>query len=243
MISIFKKEINNFLTSLTGHLVILIFLILNGLFLWVFPGSFNILDSGYSGLDGFFFLAPWIFLFLIPALTMRFFSDELKTGTIELLLTKPITELKLVLAKYLAGICLCIIALTTTLIYCVSIYYLGQPQGNMDWAAISGSYFGLLLLASVYVSIGVFTSSLSDNQIVSFILALFLSFFIYIGFDLLSSMFIHTGLELQINKLGLNYHYEAISRGVLDSRDFIYFISLSAVFIFASKLSIESRKW
>lgn len=243
MISILKKELNSFLGSLTGHLVVFIFLILNGLFLWVFPGSFNLLDAGYAGLDGFFFLAPWIFLFLIPALTMRFFSDEIKTGTIELLLTKPISEFKLVLGKYLAGITLCLLAIIPTLIYLISINYLGQPQGNFDGAATFGSYIGLIFLASAYVSIGVFSSSLTDNQIVSFMLAIVLCFFTYAGFDLIASLFMYTGLELSIEKLGMSYHYDAISRGVLDSRDLLYFISVSLMFLFASKLSIQSRKW
>lgn len=243
MISILKKELNSFLGSLTGHLVIFVFLILNGLFLWVFPGSFNLLDAGYAGLDGFFFLAPWIFLFLIPALTMRLFSDELKSGTIELLLTKPISEFKLVLGKYLAGLLLCILAILPTLVYLISIHYLGLPQGNFDGAATLGSYLGLILLASVYVSIGVFSSSLSDNQIVSFILAIMLCFFAYSGFELIASLFTQSGLELSVEKMGISYHYEAISRGVLDSRDLVYFLSISFLFLFASKLSIQSRKW
>lgn len=243
MISILNKELNSFLSSLTGYMVVLVFLILNGLFLWVFPGSFNLLDSGYAGLEGLFFLAPWIFLFLIPALTMRFFADELKTGTIELLLTKPLSELKLVLGKYLAGLILCIIALLPTLIYLVSIYCLGQPQGNLDWGATIGSYIGLILLAGIYVSIGVFASSLTDNQIVSFILSLFFCFFCFTGFEQLASLLSHTGMELSIEKLGISYHYNAISKGVIDTRDLLYFLSMISLFLFASKLSLQSRKW
>jgi ABC-2 type transport system permease protein len=243
MISILKKELNSFLSSLTGYMVILVFLILNGLFLWVFPGAFNILDSGYAGLDGLFFLAPWIFLFLVPALTMRFFADELKTGTIELILTKPISELKLVLGKYFAGLILCIIALTPTLIYLISVYFLGQPQGNLDWGATIGSYIGLIFLSGVYVSIGVFASSLTENQIVSFILSLFFCFFCFIGFEQLAALLSHTGMELSIEKLGISYHYNAISKGVVDTRDLLYFISVICIFLFGSKLSLQSRKW
>ena len=243
MISILKKELNSFLSSLTGYMVVLMFLILNGLFLWVFPGSFNLLDSGYAGLDGLFFLAPWVFLFLIPALTMRFFADELKTGTIELILTKPISELKLVLGKYFAGLILCLIALAPTLIYVLSIYILGQPQGNLDWGATIGSYIGLIFLSGVYVSIGVFASSLTENQIVAFILSLFFCFFCFTGFEQIATLLSHTGMELSIEKLGISYHYNAISRGVIDTRDVLYFVSLASLFLFGSKLSLQSRKW
>jgi ABC-2 type transport system permease protein len=243
MISILKKEINSFLNSLTGYMVLLVFLVLNGLFLWVFPGEFNLLDAGYAGLDGLFFLSPWLFLFLIPALTMRFFADEFKTGTIELLATKPISNLQLVLGKYFAGVLLCLLALCPTIIYGISIYFLGQPIGNMDMGATIGSYIGLVLLASSYVSIGVFASSLTENQIIAFLLSLFLCFFCYAGFDQLASLLSNTGLELTIEKLGINFHYNAISRGVVDSRDILYFVSLVTLFISASKLSIQSRKW
>jgi ABC-2 type transport system permease protein len=243
MISILKKELNSFLGSLIGYMVVVVFLLLNGLFLWVFPGSFNLLDAGYAGLDGLFFLAPWVFLFLIPALTMRFFADEIKTGTIELILTKPISELSLVLGKFFAGLTLCIIALSPTLIYVVSIYFLGQPQGNLDWGATIGSYIGLVFLSGIYVSIGVFASSLTESQIVSFILALFFCFFCFSGFEQIATLLSHTGLELSIDKLGISYHYNAISRGVIDTRDVLYFISVMSLFIYGSKLSLQSRKW
>jgi ABC-2 type transport system permease protein len=243
MISILKKELNSFLSSLSGYMVVLVFLILNGLFLWVFPGSFNLLDAGYAGLNGLFFLAPWVFLFLIPALTMRFFADELKTGTIELILTKPISYLHIVLGKYLAGLILCLVALAPTLIYLLSIYFLGQPQGNIDWGATIGSYLGLIFLAGVYVSMGVFASSLTENQIIAFILALFFCFFCFAGFEQLASLLSHTGMELSIEKMGISYHYNAISRGVIDTRDVLYFISVISLFLYASKLSLQSRKW
>ena len=243
MISILKKELNSFLGSLIGYMVVVVFLLLNGLFLWVFPGSFNLLDAGYAGLDGLFFLAPWVFLFLIPALTMRFFADEIKTGTIELILTKPISELSLVLGKFFAGLALCIISLSPTLIYVASVYFLGQPQGNLDWGATLGSYIGLVFLSGIYVTIGVFASTLTENQIVSFILALFFCFFIFSGFEQIATLLSYTGLELSIDKLGVSYHYNAISRGVIDTRDVLYFISVMSLFIYGSKLSLQSRKW
>ena len=171
MISILKKELNSFFNTSTGYLVVLVFLMLNGLLLWVFPGSFNLLDSNYAGLDDFFSLAPWIFLFLIPAITMRFFSEELKTGTIEMLLTKPISEFQLIMGKYLAGLVLCLITLAPTLIYVISIYSLGQPIGNIDLGATVGSYVGLIFLSGIYVSIGIFTSISTKNQVVAFLLS------------------------------------------------------------------------
>jgi len=243
MISILKKELNSFLSSLSGYMVVLVFIILNGLFLWVFPGSFNLLDAGYAGLNGLFFLAPWVFLFLIPALTMRLFADELKTGTIELILTKPISELQIVLGKYFAGLILCLLALAPTLIYLLSIYLLGQPQGNIDWGATIGSYIGLIFLAGVYVSMGVFASSLTENQIIAFILSLLFCLFCFAGFEQLASLLSDTGMELSIEKMGISYHYNAISRGVIDTRDVLYFISVISLFLYASKLSLQSRKW
>ena len=243
MISILKKELNSFFNTSTGYLVILIFLITNGLFLWVFPGSINLLDSNHAGLDDFFFFAPWILLFLIPALTMRFFSEELKTGTIELILTKPISEFQLVMGKYLAGLILCIVSLAPTIIYIISIYHLGLPKGNIDWGSTTGSYLGIILLSGIYVSIGVFTSSITKNQMIAFMLSLFLCFFSFTGFDQLAMLWPHTGMQLGIEKLGISYHYNAISRGVIDSRDIIYFLSLITFFNIASELSLQSRKW
>tara|TARA_B100001093_G_scaffold139494_1_gene132073 strand:- start:770 stop:1504 length:735 start_codon:yes stop_codon:yes gene_type:complete len=243
MVTILKKELYNFIGSLSGLILIFIFSILNGLFLWVFPGSFNLLDSNYAGLDGMFFIAPWLFLFLVPALTMRFFADEFKSGTIEILLTKPITEFELIIGKYLAGHILCIFAILPTLIYVVSIYHLGQPQGNLDFGATFGSYIGLVFLSGIYVSIGLFTSSLTENQILAFLLALFLCFFSFYAFDQIALMMSWTGLELYIEKLGINYHYNAISCGVMDTRDIAYFISIIILFLMGTKLSIQIRKY
>ena len=174
---------------------------------------------------------------------MRFFADELKTGTIELILTKPISYLHIVFGKFFAGLILCLVALAPTLIYLLSIYFLGQPQGNIDWGATIGSYLGLIFLAGVYVSMGVFASSLTENQIIAFILALFFCFFCFAGFEQIASLLSHTGMELSIEKMGISYHYNAISRGVIDTRDVLYFISVISIFLNASKLSLQSRKW
>ena len=243
MISILKKELNSFFNASIGYLIVLVFLVLNGLFLWVIPGAFNLLESGYAELDGFFQIAPWVFLFLIPSVTMRLFSEELKTGTIELLLTKPISILQLVLGKYLAGLSLCLIALIPTLTYLVSIYYLSHSTEAIDWGPTLGSYLGLVLLSGAYTSIGVFTSSITENQVVAFILSLILCLFSYVGFDQLAELLSHTGMELSIETLGINYHYKAISRGVIDTRDLIYFASFITLFLCASRLSLQTKKW
>ena len=182
MYALFKKEINVFLNSLIGYIVIIVFLVVIGLFLWVVPLQFNILDFGYASIDGLFILAPFVFLFLIPAITMRSFADERKSGTIELLMTKPLTDLQVILAKYFAGVVLVIFSLVPTLIYFISVYRLGLPVGNLDMGGMWGSYIGLLFLGSTFVAIGIFAYSVSDNQIVSFIIAVFFCAFFYIGF-------------------------------------------------------------
>jgi ABC-2 type transport system permease protein len=235
MVAILKKEINSFFASPIGYLVIAIFLILNGLFLWVFKGEFNILDYGFSDVSPFFLLAPWILIFLIPAVTMRSFSDEKKQGTLELLLTKPITNLNIVLGKYFGALILILIALLPTLLYVYAVYQLGSPIGNLDMGSTIGSYFGLLFLAASYTAIGVFASSLTDNQIVAFILAAFICFLFYIGFegiaDFTSSNF--------IEQLGMSIHFKSMSRGVLDTRDLIYFLSITIFFIMLTKINLK----
>lgn len=243
MFTLLKKEINGFLNSLIGYIVMIVFLLMLGLFLWIFPMQFNILDNGYANLDGLFLLAPFIFLFLIPAITMRSFADEKKSGTLELLMTQPLTEMQVVLAKFFAGLILVIIALVPTLIYYLSVYLLGLPAGNLDSGSIWGSYVGLLFLGAAFVAIGIFASSLSDNQIVSFILAVFISFFVYMGFEFIYTFVLSGKVGLIIQSLGINAHYSSVSRGVVDTRDLIYFISVVALFIMLTKLKLESRKW
>jgi ABC-2 type transport system permease protein len=243
MFSLFKKEINGFLNSLIGYIVILVFLLTIGLFLWVFPVEYNILDFGYSSIDGLFILAPFVFLFLIPAITMRAFAEEKKSGTLELLMTQPLTDLQVILAKYFAGLVLVIFSLLPTVIYFFSVYRLGLPPGNIDSGGTWGSYTGLLFLGSSFVAIGIFASSVSDNQIVAFIIALFLSAFLYMGFELIYTFILSGKAGLIVQSLGLNAHYSSMSRGVIDTRDLIYFISVTVLFILLTKLSLESRKW
>ena len=243
MFALFRREISSFFSSLTGYVVIIVFLVMNGLFLWVFSGEFNIMESGYATLDSMFILAPWVFLFLVPAVTMRLFSDEKKTGTIELLFTRPLTDLQIILAKYFAGLVLVILALLPTLIYYISVYNMGNPVGNIDSGGFWGSFMGLFFLAAVYVAIGLFTSALSDNQIVSFILGVLFCFMVFLGFDYLSSLWQSGGVQNFVDGLGISYHYNSMARGVIDTRDVIYFLSVISIFILFSKITMESRKW
>jgi ABC-2 type transport system permease protein len=243
VLTLLKKEISSFLSSLIGYIVITVFLLINGLFLWVFQGDFNILDFGYANLDGLFMIAPFVFLFLIPAITMRLFAEEKRTGTMELLLTKPLTEFEIVMAKFLSGLILVIFSLLPTLVYFFSVYQLGLPKGNIDLGGTWGSYAGLLFLGASFVAIGMFASTITDNQIISFIVAVFLCGFLYIGFDFIYSFALFGKVDLLIKSLGMNDHYQSMSRGVLDTRDMIYFLGLISLFILLSRYSIERRKW
>ncbi|NVK29295.1 MAG: gliding motility-associated ABC transporter substrate-binding protein GldG [Flavobacteriia bacterium] len=241
--SLFSKEIRSFFNSITGYLVITVFLALNSLFLWIIEGNFNLLDSGYASIDGLFSISPWVFMFLIPAITMRMFADEKKAGTMEFLLTKPLTELQILAAKYFAALSLVIFSLLPTFLYCFTIYQLGDPVGNIDSGAAEGSYIGLFLLGAAYVAIGLFASSLTDNPIASFIFGALLSFIFYFGFDQIAELDIFGSADLLIYNLGINEHYLSISRGVIDSRDVLYFLGLIVFFGAMARLAIQSRKW
>jgi len=243
MFTLLKKEIRSFLSSLIGYITIAVFLLVMGLFMWVLQTDSNILDNGYANIDSLFVIAPWVFLFLIPAITMRLFADEKKAGTIELLLTRPLTDLQIILAKYFAGFLLVLFSLLPTLIYYYSVHKLGNPVGNIDTGGMWGSYIGLLFLGAAFVAVGLFASAITDNQVVSFILALFLCFFIYIGFDFISSFALFGKIDDLILSLGINSHYISMSRGVIDTRDAVYFISLIALFVVLTRTVLESRKW
>ncbi len=233
MLTIIRREINSFFSSTIGYLVIAVFLVINGLFLWVFSGNYNILDSGFADLSPFFELAPWILLFLIPAVCMRAFSDEMKMGTLELLLTKPISLKKIVLGKFFGAVILIIIALIPTILYVLTISELGNPPGNLDVGSTLGSYIGLLFLVLAYTSIGIFSSTLSQNQIVAFIIAVFLCFVLYYGFEGLTSS------SFDISNLGMKAHFDSVARGVLDTRDLIYFLSITIFFIALTVLKLK----
>jgi len=243
MFSLFLKEIRSFLSSLLGYVVILIFLAVLGLFLWVFPTDFNILDFGYANVDGLFIIAPFVFLFLIPAVTMRSFADEKKSGTIELLFTRPLSDMQIILAKYLAAFALVILALLPTLIYYFSVWQLGFPTGNIDSGGFWGSFIGLVLLGGAFVAIGIFASSISENQVVSFLLAIIISAFLYLGFELIYSLELFGSVDLFIKSLGISSHYSSVSRGVVDTRDVIYFFSIIALFLYLTNFVLARRKW
>ncbi len=243
MYTLFKKEISSFLNSLIGYIVIIVFLLINSLFLWVFPTEFNIPDFGYATLEPLFLLAPFVFLFLIPAITMRMFAEENKAGTIEILLTQPLSDLQIIFAKYLAGLSLVFISLIPTFVFLISVYVYGFPTGNIDLGSTWGSYIGLVFLSSAFVGIGLFASSITDNQIVAFIIAIVITAFSYLGFEIIYSFDLFGSFDLFIKNLGINAHYSSMSRGVIDTRDIIYFVSFTAISILLTKLSLESRKW
>ena len=242
MFAILKKEINSFFATPIGYMVIGLFLVVNGLFLWVFKGEYNILDSGFASLEPFFTLAPWIFLFLIPAITMKSFSEEIRQGTLELLLTKPLSTIQVVLGKYFGALGLILLALLPTLLYVVAINSLVQTEANLDSGVIIGSYVGLIFLGACYASIGIFASILSPNEIVSFILAIFLCFIAYFAFEALANLNLFGSGAFGIEDLGLNAHYESISRGIIDTRDIIYFLSFIFLFLTLTNFSLSSKR-
>jgi ABC-2 type transport system permease protein len=243
MYSIFKKEITGFFSSLTGYIVIIVFLLINSLFMWVLPGEWNILDSGYAGIDSLFFLSPWIFMFLVPAVTMRTIAEEKRMGTIELIYSRPISERGFIYGKYFASVVLVILALLPGVIYYISVYNLGESPGNLDKGATLGSFIGLFFLASVYASAGIFASSLTDNQVIAFILAVLICFILLMGFDSFAYLPGLKKLDEFVIRLGITEHYKSISRGIIDIKDIVYFIAVAVLFNEATRLKLVSRKW
>ncbi len=239
MFSLIKKELSSFFGSLTGYIIAIVYLVINGLFLWFFSGNFNIPESGYSSLQPYFELAPWLFLFLIPALTMRLFAEEKRLGTFEILLTRPFSNLQLVLSKYIAALVLVFLCLLPTLVYFYSVYQLGNPIGNWDGGAAWGSFIGLFFLAATYLAIGVFCSSLTDNPIISFVLSLLLCFFFYAGFGFLGELNVGSSMRVLFLRLAISSNYESMSRGVLDSRDLLYFVLVSFSFLLLTAMFLR----
>ena len=237
MFPILRKEFNTFFSSPIAYLVIGVFLLVNGLFLWVFKDDLNILNAGFADLNSFFLLAPWVLLFLIPAITMKSFADELNSGTIETLKTKPITDWEIVLGKFSASLLLIIVALAPTLTYAYTILQLGNPIGNLDIGSTVGSYIGLLFLAATYTSVGLFTSTFSKNQIVAFILGVFITFFLFYGFDAIASLFSNS---YSVQQLGINEHFKSVSRGVIDTRDVMYFVTVTIFFLLLTKNQLRN---
>lgn len=243
MWALYKKEIAIFLSSLLGYIVIGVFLGIISLLLWVIDGPANIVDGKYASIDGLFTIAPWVFIFLISLITMKSFAEEKDSGTFELLFTKPISDLQIVLAKYLAGFTLFVLAIIPTLVYFVTVYQLGEPVGNIDIGSTIGSYIGLSFLGGAFVSIGIFASAVTNNQIISVILSVFLCFFAYTGFDLIGGQAFMGKAGLILQNIGIAEHYDSISKGRVDSRDVIYFLSVIALFLMLTKTTVNSRKW
>ena len=242
MIRIFFKEFNGFLNSLIGYLVVGVFLVVMGLLMWVFPET-AVLDYGYADMGTLFTMGPFVLIFLVPAITMRSLSEEKKLGTLELLMTKPLTETDIVMGKFLASFLLVIVSLAPTIIYYFSIFQLGSPQGNIDTPGIIGSYVGLALLGGIFCALGVFASAVTPNQIVSFIISAFLCSVFYSGFDSIASLFSSGEVSLSVKQLGILYHYESMSKGLIDSRDLVYFFGVGGFILLATKTVLSSRSW
>jgi len=242
MIQIVAKEFNSFLNSLIAYVVIGVFLTGMGLLMWVFPET-SVLEYGYADMDTLFSLGPYVFIFLIPAITMRSFAEEKKSGTMELLLTKPLTDWDIILGKFLASFLLVLVALMPTLIYYFSIRALGNPEGNIDTSGVIGSYIGLVLLGGVFCSVGIVASSITSNQIIAFILAAFLCFIIFTGFESVAALNVWSSQALLIKQFGILYHYDALSKGLIDSRNLIYFVSVGALMLLITKIILSARSW
>ncbi|NMM50094.1 gliding motility-associated ABC transporter permease subunit GldF [Marinigracilibium pacificum] len=242
MWTIFSKELNTFFNSLIAYLVISVFLTAVGLLVWVFPDT-SVLNYGYADLETLFAFSPYVFMFLIPAITMRMFAEEKKSGTMELLFTNPVSDNALILGKYLSSLVIVFLAIIPTVVYYYSLVKLGQPEGNIDSAAVFGSYVGLLLLGGVFAAIGILSSAITVNQITSFIIAVFLCFIMYSGLSSLANVNVWGDASLLLSQLSLSYHYEALGKGLIDSRNVIYLVSVIVIMLAITKTVLSSRKW
>ncbi len=240
MWSIFKKELNQFFSNLTGYIAIILFLLINGVFLFILPDS-SIFEFGYASLDKFFELAPWILMFLVPAISMRSLADEFKAGTFEILKTKPLSSWQIVLGKYFSILVVLLLAILPSIIYIITIKTL-SAQGGIDSGGITGSYLGLILLAAVFAAISLCCSGFTSNAVVAFLISAFCCLILYFGFNALSKLpFFVNGIDYYIEMLGIDFHYRSISRGVLDSRDLVYFISVIFIFLLATVKNLYKK--
>lgn len=230
MLAIFRKEVNQFFSSPIAYIIMGVFLTAVGLLLWVFPDT-SLLDNGYADMGAFFNLTPYVMLFMVPAITMRSIADEIRTGTLEWLLTKPVSRWGVVAGKFGASWLLVILTLLPTLVYYVTLYQLGAPVGNIDSAGVFGSYIGLILLAGVFVAIGTWASSLNDNQVVAFVLGVFGCFLFYVGLGALAGLLTPGGLAYYLSYFALDEQYRALGRGLIDSRNVVYLSSLIFLFL------------
>lgn len=242
MLQVLSKEFSSFLNSLIAYVVIGVFLMVMGLLMWVFPDT-SVLEYGYADMETLFLLGPYVFIFLVPAITMRSFAEEKKAGTMELLFTKPLRDWDIILGKFLASFLLVLFALIPTLVYYYSIYALGNPTGNLDTPGIIGSYIGLSMLAGVFCAVGIFASCITLNQIVSFIVAAFICFLLFSGFESISTLSFWSANALTLKQFGILSHYESMSRGLIDTRDIIYFLSVIFLMLSLTKLILGSRQW
>ena len=238
MLALFKKEIRYFFTSSVGYIVIGIFMLCNNLFLWVLQGKYNIFETGFADLQPFFLLSAWIFVFLIPAITMRTISEEKRSGMLQLLFTRPISQWQIAFAKFLAVLSFCFVILLFSLLYVYMVWQLGTPVGNLDIASTVGSYIALFLLASAFISVGVWASSISQNQIIAFVIATFLNFLLFFGLDEIISIFVNNTMI----SFGFKAHFEDISRGVIDTRNVIYFLCITIFFLCITVISLKTEK-
>ena len=243
MFSIYKKELTGFFSTLTGYIVIGVFLVVNSLFMWVFPGELNIPEGGYATLETIFIISPWVFLFLVPAVTMRMISEEKRLGTIELLYSRPLTEARIVTGKYLASVTLVLLSLLPLAVSYLTVWFTGNPAGNLDIGGTWGSVIGLFFLAAIYAAIGLFASSLTENQVISFIVAVIICFIMFTGFDSLSWLPGLRQIDEFVVRLGINEHYRSMSRGVIDIGDIAYFLVVIVIFNESTRLVLTSRKW
>ena len=242
MLQVLSKEFNSFLNSLIAYIVMGVFLTSIGLLMWVFPDT-SVLDYGYAEMSTLFSLGPYVFVFLVPAITMKSFAEEKKTGTLELLFTKPLTDWDIILGKYFACFFLVLLSLLPTLIYYFTLSNLGDPKGNIDTPGIIGSYIGLSLLGGVFCSIGILASSITPNQSLAFMVAAFLCYLAYAGFESLALLNVWSSSALMIKQIGLLYHYDSLSKGLIDSRDLVYFISVIALMLLVTRLNLGARSW
>lgn len=240
MWAIWRREWNGFLNSLVAYIAMVVFLLITGLFIWVFP-DYSILEFGYAQLDQLFVIGPWVLMFLVPAVTMRFFSEEKRSGTAELLFTRPVSTSGVVLGKFLAGWALVLFSVLPTLCYVVALYYLAEPVGNLDLGGIAGSYLGLVLLGGVFAGIGTWASAVTEHPVVSFVLGVFLCFFMYAAFDSLRFLPLPNTALLVIEQLGIGAHFEIMSKGVVDLRDLVYFASVTFFFLFWTRTVLDQR--
>jgi gliding motility protein gldF len=238
MNALFKKEIRYFFTSAIGYVVIGAFMLFSSLFLWVLSGEYNIFQTGFASLQPFFLLSAWIFVFLIPALTMRIISEEKRSGMLPLLFTYPISVWRIILAKYLSVLTILLILLAFSGIYVYIVWQVGAPKGNIDMASTIGSYIALFLLGATFVAVGMFASAMSQNQIIAFVIATFLNFFLFFGLDELVGLFTSNSLF----SFGFKVHFEDISRGVIDTRNIVYFSCFTFFFLYLTELSLQTEK-